>query len=349
VTIDANGHILQWDSQEDSPLITTVPGVNVGAPVSASPGNLVLVASPTQVTVYDPSNAVEHHQSPFATGNTPISGISVSPDGTRFVVVYEDGRLELRDAASGDLVIAFSRPVHTAAYNRSFELSRGPVVTLDRRGTRVAYEDSSNQIDVVDDKGTTVDAIVLSSRRRDLQSLDLNDDGSELVVSTNFGEAIWYDESGIAAWQIAPEGKGYDAQFVSDERVATVGGGEVQIIDPRARQTTKQFTVGLDVTRLAVDSTGRLWATAQATGSIQIWDAGSATSIGGALLIRNLVSAPPIRFSADGHYLLVSGPEETTWINVRTADWPGIACRLTGPLSPAERALGSLGKSESCP
>jgi DNA-binding SARP family transcriptional activator/WD40 repeat protein len=348
VTIDANGRILEWDTQQDGPLFKTVAGVTIGAPVSASPGNRVLVLSHTGVTAFNPADAVQQDLPQFA--GSAVSGIAASADGTRFVVVYDDGHLELRDAASGDLVIAFHRPVHIAAYYGSFAVPREPMITLDRGGTHVAYQDGDDQIDVVDDKGKTVDTINLPLTRRDVQALDLNDDGSELVVSTNFGEAIWYDEDGIDAWQIAQSGKGFDAKFVSDDRVETIGGGEVQIIDPRTRQTIKRLAVAKDVKRLAVDRTGRLFATADTTGSIQLWDFASGTSIGAALQMRNISSAPPIRFSADGHYLLVSGPDQTTWIDVRTSDWPHIACSLvTEQLSASERALASLGKSGPCP
>ena len=365
VTIVANGRILEWDMRQDAPLSTTVPGVNIGAPVSASPGNRVLVSTPTGATAYDPSDGTHQDLPQFATSDTPpglvgagraITGIAVSADGTRFVAVYDDGRLELRDAASGDLVTAFRRPAHPAAYYRLPPPSE-PMITLNRGGTRVAYQDALDQIDVVDDKGRYVDTIdpfrlsfVLDfpTTPRALQALDLNDEGSEFVVSTNFGEALWFDANGVNASQIAPSGKGYDARFVSGDRVETIGGGEVQIIDPRTREAIPQFSVTKDATRLAVDRTGRLFATANGTG-IQLWDAASATSIGAALPIRDLSSAPPIRFSADGHYLLVSGSEESTWINVWTQDWAQIACRLvTEPLSPAERALASLGQSEPC-
>jgi WD40 repeat protein len=349
VTIDANGRVLDWDTQKSGPLFTTVPGVIVGAPVSAAPGDRVLVSSPTGVAVYDPSDGIKDDLR-FATSDTPIAGIVASADGTRFVVVYGDGRLELRDTASGDFLFDFERRVHSAADNPSFTVPRRTVITLDRRGTHVAYQDAKKQIEVVDDKGTTIDTINLSLQRSELQALGLNDDGSELVVSTTSGDALWYDERGIDAEPLVLQGTGFDAQFVSHHRIATIGGGGAQIIDPRSGQTTKLLDVAKDVTRLAVDGTGRLLATADSTGSIQLWDAATATQIGGVLHIRNLQSAEPMRFSADGHYLLVSGPDETTWINVRTADWPGIACDLvTEQLSPTERALGSLGKSGPCP
>ncbi len=349
VTIDANGRILDWDVKTDGPLFTTVPGVNVGAPVSAATGNRVLVSSPTGVAEYNPSNGATHEVR-FAASGTPVAGVAASADGRRFVVVYDDGRLELRDTASGDLLFDFGRRVHSADYNGSFAATRQTVITLDRRGTRVAYQDADKQIEVVDDKGTTVDTIDLSLQRRDLQALGLNDDGSELIVSTTSGEALWYDERGIDAKPVASQGTGFDAQFVSHQRIAIIGGGGAQIIDPRSRETTKLLDVGNDVTRLAVDGTSRLLATADTTGSIQLWDADTARQIGDALHIRNLPSAAPMRFSADGHYLLVSEPDETTWINVRTADWPGIACGLvTEQLSPTERALGSLDKSGPCP
>jgi hypothetical protein len=267
-------------------------------------------------------------------------------------VVYENGRVELRGAVSGDMVIEFERHVTSLAFERTLSLHSDVLIALDRGGTRVAYQGVDQRIEVVNDDGTSLPPINLSFRRRNLQSIDISDDGSQLVISTNFGEAIWYDLEGIDAASIAPDGTGYDAQFVSGGRVAVVGQNGAQIIDPRSRHTTNQFDFGTDARRLAVDSTGRLLATVDEAGAVQLWNADLVTRIGDALHIRNVSSAVPIRFSADGHYLLLSGPDEATWVNVWTADWPAVACSLvTDRLSAADLApfLGATKAAESCP
>jgi WD40 repeat protein len=262
----------------------------------------------------------------------------------RFVVVYDDGRVELRDTSSGVLVVAFD--------DRA-EIDGEVLIALDRSGTRVAFEVDDQGIVVVDDKGTTVDAIGFALGRllRPLQALDLSADGRELVVSTDGGEAIWYDVDGIDAARIAANGTGFDAQFVADDRVAVLGDNEAQIIDPRSRQQTQRFAFGVVVRRLAVDRTGRLLATIDEDGSIQLWDAHTVALIGAPLRPRNASSSGPIRFSADGRYLLVSGPSDTTWVKVWPADWRPIACSLvTEPLTSFERAryLGPLETTGLC-
>ena len=77
------------------------------------------------------------------------------------------------------------------------------MVALDRHGTRVAFQSADQRIEVVDDDGTIGDPIGLAPTRHNLQALDLSDDGSELVVSTSAGEAIWYDVDGLPAAIIA--------------------------------------------------------------------------------------------------------------------------------------------------
>ena len=44
---------------------------------------------------YGPSGGAPH-EVPFDSGDTPKRSITASADGTRFVVAYIDGRLELR-------------------------------------------------------------------------------------------------------------------------------------------------------------------------------------------------------------------------------------------------------------
>ena len=104
VSIDTDGHTWEWDLQRDVKLVTTVSGANLGATVSASPETSVLVPSPGGVMAYGPSGGAPH-EVPFDSGDTPKRSIAASADGTRFVVAYIDGRLELRDAVSGELVI----------------------------------------------------------------------------------------------------------------------------------------------------------------------------------------------------------------------------------------------------
>jgi WD40 repeat protein len=350
VSIDTDGHTWEWDLQRDVSLVTTVPGANLAAPVPFA-GTSVLVLSPRGVVAYSPSG-VTPHEVPINSGETPKRSIAASADGARFVVAYASGRLELRDAVSGNLVIKFVRYVPSLAYDESLLPPRELKIALDRSGTRVAFQGADDRIQVVDDDGTIVDDISLSEQRRSLQAIDLSDDGRALVISTQAGEAIWYDLEGIDAATIAPQGAGFDAHFLPDDRIAVVGAGGAQIIDPRSRQTTRRFNFGTDFTRLAVDSTGRLLATVDGSGAVQIWDAHLVARIGDALHIRNVSSSVPIQFSADGHYLLVSGLNETTWVDVWTADWPKVGCGLvTDRLSSADlgRYLGSSGEAEPCP
>ena len=75
------------------------------------------------------------------------------------------------------------------------------------------------------------------AKTRLLQTLDLSDEGDQLVVSTDGGMAIWYDLEGIDAWQIAEPGTGFDAQFVEGDRVAVVGSDGARIMDPRTRRS----------------------------------------------------------------------------------------------------------------
>ena len=360
VTIDANNHSWEWDLQRDSELLTTSPGVNLGASVSDSPETLALVSSPAGVIAYDPAGEAVREVS-FDSGDSPIRAIAASGDGTRFVVAYDDGRLELRDAVSGDLVIAFAPGVRTRAFDESFSVRRDLMIAVDRGGTRVAYQAGDDWIYVVADDGTTVESINLSVLRSNLQALDLSDDGTELVLSTQAGDAIWYEVLGIRAARIAdpvslyfPECvvcySGYDAQFVSDHRVAVVGPDGVRIIDPRSLQTTRRYDLRTDARRLALDNTGELLATVDGSGAVQLWDADLVAPIGEPLQIRNVSSSVPIRFSADGHHLLVSGLEEVTWVNVWTANWRQVGCSLiTDALSPVDLArLGFIESVEPC-
>ena len=158
----------------------------------------------------------------------------------------------------------------------------------------------------------------------------------------------------MAATRRSSHGPAADSTRSSCRVIESPSSGRVgaRIIDPRSPETTKSLALGIDLTRLAVDGTGRLLATA---------DTNRIDSTLGCTPRRADRRAParsetcrqpvPIRFSADGHYLLVSGAEQTTWVNVSTADWPHIACSLvTDPLSPDEqrpipgitRRLGAL-------
>ena len=261
------------------------------------------------------------------------------------MVVYSSGVVELHDTATGTLVKSFDQ--------RDGIPVRGDItIALDRSGTRVAFQADDNRIYVVDERGTSVDTIGLTSGRQDLQTLNLSDDGKELVVSTTAGEALWYQVGAVEAKVIAPPGSGYDGHFVTGARIAVVGKNGARIIDPRSSKPTKDLDVGADARRFAVDPTGRLLATEDATGAIQLWDAELMSRVGEAIHVRGVSTAAPIRFTADGHYLFLSGPDETSWIDVSATDWRSIACSLvTEHLSPTDRAryLGSAAGSPPCP
>ena len=352
LNVDSSGHTVQWELPLGG-LSNTVPGVNLGATVSASPDTRVPVSNAAGVTVYDPSDGSPREV--HFVGSGLISGIAATEDGRRFLVVYNDTHLELRDMDSGDLITALDQRAKVQSIfssQASIVVTREVVLALDRGGTRLAFPTERDQVVIVDDRGTIIRKIDLPPNVSFLQALDLNEDGSELVLSTKTGEAIWYAADGSATATLAPSGSGFDAQFVSDGRVAVVGKDGAQIIDPRSRQTTERVPFGVDASRVAVDSTGRLLATVDATGAIQLWDAALVVRIGAPLHVQSTHSSVPIRFSTDGHYLVVSGPKETTWIDVWAADWPGLACNLvTDKLSSEERAryLGSRAASDSCP
>jgi hypothetical protein len=61
---------------------------------------------------------------------------------------------------------------------------------------------------------------------------------------------------------------------------------------------------------------------------MQLWDAKAGVPIGDLLPFGRELPPTPIQFSADGHYLVASGARETSWIDVRTTDWPAVACTL---------------------
>ena len=340
VNIGAHGRTWEWELRPGGALATTVAGVNLGATVSASPDTRVLTSSPRGLTFFDPPN-LEGHEVPFDSGATRPRGIIASADGTRFAAVYDDGHIELRESLSGALVIVFQETVAASGEN---------MIAVDGNGARIAFQAADGLVEVIDDDGTMVDEIHLQTNRRHLQALDLSDDGTELVISTAAGEAIWYDEAGIASQSIAAPGTGFGAGFVG-RRVVVVGGGEAQLIDPWSHLPTRHFALGVNAKRIALDGTGRLLATADETGAIRLWDAASGAPIGNPLQVADASVDVSISFSADGHYMLLSGPAETTWIDVWTADWPRLACSLAEQeLSPAERAryLGTPPASGPC-
>ena len=58
-----------------------------------------------------------------------------------------------------------------------------------------------------------------------------------------------------------------------------------------------------------------------------------------------------MRFSRDGHYLVLSGGEQTSWIDVSPRDWLDEACALTEGRPDADDAIavpGSVTTSEVC-
>ena len=131
---------------------------------------------------------------------------------------------------------------------------------------------------------------------------------------------------------------GLDAQFLPDGHVAVAGDGDLVVIDPRSTKVTKRYVLGANAVRFAIDSTGRLLATVGANGGVQLWDARRLAPIGAPLKLLGVDDPRPMRFSDDGHYLVISGPSSTTWVDTWTAEWPQVACSLvTDPLSSTER------------
>jgi DNA-binding SARP family transcriptional activator/WD40 repeat protein len=355
VNVAGDGRTWKWEPQHEG-LLTTVPGVDLSATVSASPETRVLVSSTGGAAVYDIPDAAPR-QVRLDTIRT-VRGIATSGNGKRFVVVFLNGDIELHDMTSAAVVRSFDQRAETFGvdmgdiYGQGTLVRREIMMAVDRSGTRVAFQADDHRIYVIADDGSTVRTINLSTQRLRLQALNLNDDGSELVVSTEAGEAIWYDIDEGDSTTLARSGNGFDAQFVSGDRVAVVGKGVARVIDPRSAQTTKSLALGTDLIRLAVDDSGRLLATADRTGSIQLWDARLAVRVGEPLRIRTVSSPVPMRFSPDGQYLVVSGADDTTWVKVSIADWPQMACNLvTDPISPEVRAhyLGSPDAPAPCP
>ena len=142
------------------------------------------------------------------------------------------------------------------------------------------------------------------------------------------GVAIWYDLTGIEAGLLTNSGAGFDGQFVDDERVAFVGAAGAQVVDPRQGRVIRVFPVDKTAVRLGVDPKGRLLATTDDSGTIQLWDADRVGRIGGALPNPDVDAPTPIRFSADGRYLVAFGRASTTWFAAWIDDWPVVGCSL---------------------
>jgi len=181
VTVDlTNGSTWAWELDRNGGLMTTVAGANLGATASASSDPLVLTSSPTGMVIHNLATGASREVR-FSSGSGSVRAIAASADGARFVAVYDNGRVELRDAISDDLITIFSKRA---------EVGGESLIALNHGGTRVAYQAEDGRIVVVDDKGDTVERVGFSSsRRRPLRALDLSDDGREVVVSTDAGEA----------------------------------------------------------------------------------------------------------------------------------------------------------------
>jgi DNA-binding SARP family transcriptional activator/WD40 repeat protein len=340
VTIDARNSTWEWDLERSGGLHRIVRGVNLGASVSNTRNTTMLVSRGSDLTVHDLVTGDETGVALDAT--EAVLGVAASGDGTRAVIVRDDGSVELLDSTSGDVVAA----IDVRALVDDGEV----MIAVDDDGSRIAYLTRNRHIEIVGGE-TAIEPIRLAPWRQDLQALDISDDGSELVLSTAAGEAVWYDLEGLGAASIAPLGEGFDAQFVDDGRIAVVGANGIQVIDPRSSRSQTQFNVAASTKRIAIDPTGGLVATLDESGKLQLWEADSHFAIGDAM--RDFADAMRIAFSADGRFLVVAGREDTAWFDVRVSEWPRFACSVVGDaaLSTEEmsRLLATDDLAEACP
>jgi hypothetical protein len=270
-----------------------------------------------------------------------VLGVAASADGRRAALVRGDGSVDLVDVASGAVVEAFDIPAR---------VDTDVMIAVDHDGSRVAYLTPEAQIVIVGG-ARGVERIGLAPWRWDaIQALDLNREGTELVLSTAAGEAIWYDLEEIPAKAIAHD-EGYDAQFLADGRVAIVGDAGIRVLDPRSSDEPPPIPVGVGARRVAIDPTGGLFATRAQSGEIRLWDSKSQFAIGEP--VRVFADAGPIAFSSDGRFLIVTGREETAWFDVRVSEWPRFACSLVGDtalsLDQVSTLLVSDDVTEACP
>jgi WD40 repeat protein len=335
VTIDSTGSAWEWDLGQ-SGLIETVSGIDTGASVASATGTRVFVSNESSVTVHDPAGG-DPVQIPSEPGSRPVRGVAASADGSRFVVTRDDGGVELRDTASGALVVAFDIPIAP--------VDGRIAMAIDSDGSRVAYQAGPAGVVVADADGSS-QRIELAPWRQRLQAIELDPSGDQLVISTSQGEAIWYEVDGVDASAIAGPDDGYGAQFLADGRIATGGRDGVHLIDPRDPEAVERLAFAGDVRRVAVDPTGRLLATVDKSGAVQLWDVKDGTSIGDPLPLTHESPPVSIRFSADGHYLVVGGAHQVSWISVETADWTRTACTLAGNRRPEEEVAQVLSAAE---
>jgi hypothetical protein len=99
-------------------------------------------------------------------------------------------------------------------------------------------------------------------------------------------------------------------------------------VEPRSGRVIRTFPVDENAVRLGIDPSGRLLATTDSSGTIQLWDADGAGRIGGALPNPDAAASTPIRFSADGHHLIAFGRTNTALFTTWVDDWPAVGCSL---------------------
>jgi WD40 repeat protein len=337
VTIDSHNATWEWDLERSGRLRGTIRGVNLGASISESPAVSVLVARGSKLALHD-LEAGEATDVALHTAQPAVLGVAASADGTRAAVVRDDGSVELIDAVTADVVEAFDIPAAVDVDD--------VMIAVDDDGSRVAYLTEDRQIAIVGG-GATIDVIALAPWRETPQALDLNRDGTELVLSTRDGEAIWYDLEGVSTDRVARRGEGFDAQFLTDGRVVVVGDNGIQIVDPRSSDTPPPVAVGTGARRVAVDPTGRLLATRGDTGDVRLWNSDSQFPIGEP--IRVVEGTGPIAFSSDGRFLVVAGRDEVAWFDVRTSEWPRFACSLVGDAALSRDEVSRLLASDDVP
>lgn len=341
VTIDADGTAWEWDV--GAGLVNSVEGVTEPG-TAIRDGRLTVTGSVGWDLVDLVTGERRAFGSPASFPDLSDPLTVVAADGHRVVVVESSGRVALRDAASAQLVRGFEQRASTDA----------PLVAIDADGEVVAFRTFDGDIVVVRDDGTIVDTISVNSSHGAIQSLQLDRNGDELVVSTGSGTTLWYELDGMLANVVATRDSAFSARFVDDGTVAVQDrDGTIHVVDPRTGQV--QESIGLDSasSRFALDGAGRSVATIETDAAVRLWDRATGDPIGEPIA---LPEAPlDLGFDANGDFLVVTGATHTMWIDVRPSTWATALCgALTrsgdhrGEGAPGARGLTERALPEVC-
>ena len=228
-----------------------------------------------------------------------LSALAIDSGGQLAALGYRGGHVRVRP------VEEFA-PSSTVADSVDFIGHRGAVTSLALNAASglVVSGGADGVVRVWDSTSVAPGPAFMRHPAGPVHAVEISADGRWIVSAAEYSARIWSAQDGELVGEIPVNGSALAVAFTPEAGLVAVGdsAGNIFFGAPRGSEPLLSTRAPTAVRAIAFSPDARLFATGDAAGNLQLWDAGTAASLGDPMVFSHALRW--LNFSPDGRFML---------------------------------------------